>query len=244
LPGTRCPQARARELDVGYRLGGSGAAGPIDERTPLEPHAELRGAYTSAKLGAEQLVSEHCRAGAVQAVILRPGQIHGGRIPVLTPAVARRLGKRWLVLGDGSVRLPLVHLDDVVDGIMAAMESDLPNGEVIQLVAEETPTQDEVLRRELGPKVRVIHLPRLLVFALGKLTEPAFALLRRPSPFSLYRLRSALARRTFESKSARKSLNWHPRSWNSVERADARPIGAAMDFKPLGSPVPVQAESI
>ena len=54
-------------------------------------------------------------------MILRPGQIFGGGIPLINGAVARNAGGRWLVLGDGKLELPLVYIDDVVDAILAAM---------------------------------------------------------------------------------------------------------------------------
>jgi nucleoside-diphosphate-sugar epimerase len=185
---------------------------PLDEHSPLEPHAAARGAYTRAKLEAERLVMQCCTGHQLCAVVLRPGQIHGGGIPVLTSAVARRIGKRWLVLGDGKLRLPLVHIDDVVENIVRALECSAADGSIVQIVDECTPTQNQVLRAECGPAASVIHVPRTAVFALGKISEWAFGLLRRTSPLSVYRLRSALARRTFSGHSARRLLGWRPRA--------------------------------
>jgi hypothetical protein len=77
---------------------------------------------------------------------LRPGQIFGGRIPLITPAVARRLGKRWLILGNGRLTLPLVYIEDVVDAIVRAAEGPLYSGEVVQIVDTEALNQNDVLR--------------------------------------------------------------------------------------------------
>jgi hypothetical protein len=62
---------------------------PVSEATPLEPRADERGAYTHSKLEAEKRVVAAAEAGKVPAVILRPGQIFGGGIPLLTGAVWR-----------------------------------------------------------------------------------------------------------------------------------------------------------
>jgi 2-alkyl-3-oxoalkanoate reductase len=67
-------------------------------------------------------------------VILRPGQIFGGGIPLINGAVARSAGGRWLVLGDGKLELPLVYIDDVVDAIMCSITKRLSHGEVIQII--------------------------------------------------------------------------------------------------------------
>ena len=79
---------------------GSLRDGPLSEDSPLEPRAEERGAYTRAKLEAERIVSAAAAAG-LPCVILRPGQIFGGGIPLVNGAVARRAGSRWVFLGDG-----------------------------------------------------------------------------------------------------------------------------------------------
>lgn len=185
---------------------GSSGGAPVSEDTALEPRAEERGAYTRAKLEAEQIVS----GAGLAAVILRPGQIFGGRIPLLTGAVARRVGGAWLVLGDGELELPLVYIDDVVDAVELALDGAASGGEVVQLVDPETLTQNQLLAR-VCPDDRVIRVPRPVVFGAGALSEPLFRALGRQSPVAVYRLRSALARLRFGSDRARELLGWQPR---------------------------------
>jgi predicted dehydrogenase/nucleoside-diphosphate-sugar epimerase len=182
---------------------------PLNEDSPLEPRPEARGPYTRAKLEAEQLVAKAASDG-LPTVILRPGQIFGGRIPLMTPAVARRLGNRLLVLGDGKLPLPLVHLDDVVDALLAAAGSELRTGEIIQLVDSDVLTQSEVIELVHGPGQRVRRVPRWVLLVAGGLSELLLAPLRRASPLSRYRLRSALARRQFDSDRSARLLGWRP----------------------------------
>jgi predicted dehydrogenase/nucleoside-diphosphate-sugar epimerase len=188
---------------------GSAGKGPVDEGAALEPRADERGAYTRAKLEAERLVVAAAAAG-LPCVILRPGQIFGGGIPLVNGAVARRAGGRWLVLGDGRLELPLVYIDDVVDAILAAVDKKLVGGEIIQLIDHEHLTQSDVLSM-VGNGHRIVKLPRPVVFALGKLSELPLGALGRPSPIALYRLQSALARLTYDSDRAEKLLGWRPR---------------------------------
>ena len=185
---------------------GSSDGAPIDESTALEPRPEERGAYTRAKLEAEQLVS----AAKLPCVILRPGQIFGPGLPLINGAVARGVRDRWLVLGDGQLELPLVYIDDLLDAIDLAIAKKLVGGEVIQIIDPERITQREVLAAAGGDKP-IVAVPRRLVFALGKLTEIPFGVLRRQSPVAAYRLKSALARLHYESDRARSLLGWQPR---------------------------------
>ncbi|MEJ7597272.1 MAG: NAD-dependent epimerase/dehydratase family protein [Kofleriaceae bacterium] len=188
---------------------GSAGNGSVTERANLEPRAEERGAYTRAKLEAENLVVAAAKQG-LPVVILRPGQIFGGGINLINGAVARNAGGRWLVLGDGKLELPLVYIDDVVDAIMAAIDKQLTGGEVFQIIDPEHLTQEEVLGLAGGSR-KVLRVPRSVVFALGKLSEIPLGAIGRQSPIGVYRLQSALARLSYESDHAAKVLGWHPR---------------------------------
>jgi len=184
--------------------------GVLSESSSYEPRPEERGHYTRAKLEAEKIVRAAVSEQALPAVILRPGQIFGGKIPLLTPAVARRLGGRWLVLGNGRLQLPLVYVDDVVDAIETALDGGLAGGEVIQLVDPHVLTQNEVLAQALPPGARIVRAPRAPLFAAGKMSELVLALVKRRSPVSSYRLKSALARVRFASERA-ELLGWRAR---------------------------------
>jgi predicted dehydrogenase/nucleoside-diphosphate-sugar epimerase len=188
---------------------GNSEKGPVNESVGLEPRAEERGAYTRAKLEAEQLVTAAAKQG-LPVVILRPGQIFGGGIPLINGAVARSAGGRWLVLGDGKLELPLVYIDDVVDSVMKAVEKRLIKGEVFQIVDPAALTQEDVLGLAGGTK-QILRVPRAIVFALGKLSEIPLNALGKPSPIAKYRLESALARLTYASELATKVLGWKPR---------------------------------
>jgi nucleoside-diphosphate-sugar epimerase len=181
---------------------------PVSEQAQLEPRPEKRGAYTRAKLEAERIVVAAGGAG-LPCVILRPGQIFGGGIPLINGAVARKAVGRWLVLGDGKLELPLVYIDDVVQAIVAASDRRVTSGEIIQIIDPEAMTQEDVLAAA-GGDMPILRVPRRLVFALGKLSELPLAAIGKQSPVGTYRLRSALARLRYESDRATQLLGWRP----------------------------------
>jgi predicted dehydrogenase/nucleoside-diphosphate-sugar epimerase len=190
---------------------GARSGEPITETSALEPRPHLRGSYTRAKLEAEMLVRRAVAEEGLRAVILRPGQIFGGKLPLLSAAVARRAFGRYIVLGDGNLRLPLVYMEDVVDGVLCAIDRKLVQGEIVQLVDETLPTQNDIINAAAGLQAKVVRLPRALVFAMAAFSEVALLPLGRTSPFSCYRLRSALARRTYACQNAHELLGWKPR---------------------------------
>jgi nucleoside-diphosphate-sugar epimerase len=117
----------------------------------------------------------------------------------------------YVVLGDGTLRLPLVYIEDVVDAICIALERGLKGGEVVHLVDERLPTQNELLAAASDSQIRVVHIPRPIVFGMGLASQLLLKLLKRESPLSVYRLRSALARRRYTSETAVAVLGWRPR---------------------------------
>jgi nucleoside-diphosphate-sugar epimerase len=181
------------------------------EDWPLEPRSRDRGHYAQSKLEAETLVRHAVERRDLRAVILRPGQVVGPGAPLLTPAVARRVGGRLVILGDGTLALPLVHVEDVVDALLAAAGAGRFDGSVFHLVDAEPVTQNEVARLAAGPS-RIVHVPRPLVYALALGVEGLARLGRRPAPLSRYRVRSALAPMSFDCTAARERLGWRPRA--------------------------------
>lgn len=188
---------------------GSVGGPPVDEAARYEPRPEARGYYTRAKLEAERLVKAAAETGDQHVVILRPGQICGTGFPLLTGAIRRRLGPVNLVLGDGGLRLPLVYIEDVVEAVERALEADIGSGAVFHLVDPGRYTQNDILDI-CSPEGATIRLPRMAVFGLGWMSEKTLGLVGRRSPFSVYRLKSALARLDFESDAASQQLGWRP----------------------------------
>ena len=188
---------------------GSDQTTVVDESTSLEPRSDERGSYTKSKLEAEKLVVEASNAGLVDSIILRPGQIFGGKLPLMTGAVRRKAGSISIVLGDGKLTLPMIYIDDVVHAVNLSLEKDIESGTIIQLVDPSLWTQRDVIKAS-GEKGKVLYLPRTFVFGVGGLSEKVLGLIGRQSPFARYRLSSALARLKFESDRAEKQLGWKP----------------------------------
>ena len=101
-------------------------------------------------------------------------------------------------------------MDDAIDAIMACVERDVVDGAIIHLVDPERFTQNEVLALANGGG-KSMHVPRSVVFTLGKLSEYPLGALGVQSPLALYRLRSGLARVESESRRAEERLGWSPR---------------------------------
>ena len=191
------------------------SSSPVTEDWPLEPTPEKRGFYTQTKEEAEKIVRNAVRESGLQAVILRPGRVFGPDTSLLTPDVARRVGKRLVILGSGELKLPLIYVEDLVDAILLASSRDVFDGSVFHLVDATEITQDQLTReyiRATGTDLKITHIPLVAVYGLAFGVELLGRLLGRRVPLSVYRVRSALAPLSFDCSAARERLGWSPRT--------------------------------
>lgn len=187
---------------------------PVTESAALEPAAHKRGYYTRAKLEAERIVREAAEHRGLPTVILRPGQIWVETKTVMSPALGIRVRNHLIVIGDESNQIPFVHLDDVVDATLLAMQSGFSSGEIFQLVDRDLITRKELVRLYVlsrEPRLKATHIPLPLACFLAGGIETLTDMLHRPAPVSPYRLRSATAPLMFDCTKAREELGWLPR---------------------------------
>jgi 2-alkyl-3-oxoalkanoate reductase len=129
-------------------------SGLVDETAPLR--TEL-GAYAEAKVAAEGFA-----AGYVNGVILRPGCEYGPECPQWSIRIAdwlmsRRLGDLGAA-GDGYCNL--LHIDDLVAGILSCLEPPQLAAAVFNLSAPNPPTWNEYLIR-YGRALKAVPIRRI-----------------------------------------------------------------------------------
>jgi nucleoside-diphosphate-sugar epimerase len=185
----------------------------VTESSPLEPRSEERGAYSRGKFQAEALVRAAVAEQQLHAVIVRPGHIWTQEGPLLSPAVGMRVG-RWLVmLGDPSLRLPLVHVDDVVSALLLARDADVAAGSVFHLVDDDPISREELARlyrdaRE--PGLRIVPVPLVLAIIAAGMLNGLTRALGRPFGPSPYRLRAGVTSFRADCSKALRDLAWRP----------------------------------
>ena len=201
---------------------------PVNEASPYEPHAARRGLYSQTKLEAERTVLDAAAEGRVHAVILRPGQIFGPGAEQVPPGGTISLGGRWLVVGRGTHHVPFVYVENVVDALLQAAQSDLPNGAVFQLVDREGIRQKDYIEwvRRAGREVRVSYVPAWLLSAAGWGVELLGKILKRAVPLTPYRVRSITPLWPCDCAAAYSQLGWKPQY--TIQE------GLAITFPPAG----------
>lgn len=169
-----CIAAGVERLVYGSTMGVYGKqTGVLDETSPRQPDS----IYGITKAAAEDVVL--ARRDALDVVVVRIAEAYGPgdyRLLKLFRAIARR---RFLIIGDGQNRHPLIFIDDLVAGLDAAAAHPAASGEVFILAGRDQPTTLEMTRivaESLGqpePRLRMPVLPFLgLALAMEHTLRP------------------------------------------------------------------------
>ena len=195
-----------------YGLDEPADGGALTE-SAVPPEPDHWGFYQRSKLGAERAMSSGSGAGT-EVVIVRPGIVYG---PGSAGALERRLvqlGPFRLTLGRGHNHMPLVYVDNVVDGILLALTSPAAPGEAYNLVDQPQPEiraaalQAAAVR---GEPIRLVPIPTAALAWVAGLLERRRGRAGADSPpprLSRFQVASATRDIMYDVRKAREQLGW------------------------------------
>jgi 2-alkyl-3-oxoalkanoate reductase len=197
------------------------ATGDVDESTP--PNGEL-GAYGAAKLQAERLATPE-----LSLVVFRPGIVYGPGSAQWSERIAALLQSHRLGdlgrAGDGYCNL--VHVDDVVEAILAALRRPDVAGKTFNLSLPDPPTWNDyfvryakalgavpvarITRRRLKIESKILAPPlKIAEIVLGKFGPRLKSLVPQPIPPSLVRTFGQEIRMRVDRAEQELGLRWKP----------------------------------
>jgi nucleoside-diphosphate-sugar epimerase len=169
--------------------GGSMRAGTVmDEDFPLEQNPLSRGLYARAKTESELCAHKFLEHPTVRLTIVRPGLVYGPRTRnVLNGAAFSLRGKVLITTGTPAKRLPLIYIDDLVEGLILIAASEVAIGRVYNMAHPQMPTTEQFLQtyRELsGDRRRTVDVPLPKLLPVFSVLDWLSSSLRRKSNYS------------------------------------------------------------
>ena len=198
--------------------------GAIADETSRMPEAQATGAYKKSKIGAHRVVEELIAREKLPAVIVSPSTPIGPRDIKPTPT-------GQIIVNAASGRMPafvdtglnLVHVDDVADGHVLALERGRI-GEHYVLGGHDVSLQEMLgaIARCAGRKPPTVRLPRAPLYPLALMAEMASQVTGRTPFVTLDGLRMSRHHMFFSSAKAVRELGYSARPYErAVEDAIA-----------------------
>lgn len=211
----------------------------VNEDTPLDPHPELRDAYTFSKHRQETLAREYALNHGLPLVVVRPGVIIGPSAEILVTRVGLNMFGLLLHLG-GANRLPFTYVSNCADALVLAATRASLGSDTFNVVDDDLPTSRQIVRAyrsKVGP-IPSIPLPRI---ALGPTARLNAWVHRRtqgqiPVVFSEYDARTIWKNLKFSNERAKSLLGWIPEiPMKAALEATFQSLAESRKF-PSGSP--------
>ena len=183
----------------------------VDETYPVR----LTGnPYPDSKIASEQVVLQAHVSGDIQATIIRPGDVYGPRSRGWTVLPVKMIKAGQMVLPDGGHgHIGPVYVDNLVDGVTLAAESELGVGEIFTIADGTTVEIGDFFghyARMLG-KDRVRTLPLVAARTIAAAGGKAEKLLGRDTEMSAASVDYLAKRGGYSIEKARRMLGYEPK---------------------------------
>jgi nucleoside-diphosphate-sugar epimerase len=186
----------------------------VDESCPLDPSPHLRDPYTYSKVVQDQIAWEAHKRTGLPLVVVRPGVIYGPGRGCLSSRVGLRFGGVMIKMGGGQ-QVPYAFVENCAAAIERAAAVEKIEGEAFNIVDDELPTANMVLRQHQTrvERMRVVPIPRWGISPLSRLCEWYHEKSRGQLPAVLTRYKSASqwGDLKYSNAKAKALLGWSPR---------------------------------
>ncbi|MBE9528381.1 MAG: NAD-dependent epimerase/dehydratase family protein [Proteobacteria bacterium] len=187
--------------------------GLVTEESALEPLASKHGEVCETLQKADSIVLDAIDDGLC-AVLLRTARVYGPGAESYTPEYTLRTGANYLSLDNGRFHPQFVHVENLADAVLRALQSESADREVLNVVDYEPITTRQYMNRlirNVNPNARAFYVPyplsRAAITTIDRVTR---ALGFRPL-YNRYALESTLSGTVYDSSKIRKVLGWKQR---------------------------------
>lgn len=164
-----CPDVQQIVLTSSLAAVGRSSQAVPDETVPLHPVSM----YGRSKMEMERLAQQYM--DQVPIAIVRPPAVYGPRETDIFTFIQTLSRGVCPIVGPGNEpALSLVHVTDLVAGMVSAAESNVSTGSVWFLGSREAYSWHEIrdaVCQALGRRVRTLHIPRAIVPLIGAVSE-------------------------------------------------------------------------
>jgi dihydroflavonol-4-reductase len=193
-----------------------GVHGDVEREAPATEDAPFKPGdiYQETKLEGEQVAVATAQRVGLPLTVVRPGPIYGPGERRFLKMIGGVAKGRFMLVGDGSPRLQMVYVEDLVRGIQLAGETPAAIGKTYILAGEEAPTLNELVH-EMADVAQVaaprLRIPVWPVWMAGVICEAVCVPFRVEPPIFRRRVKFFTSNRWFDISRARTDLGFAPK---------------------------------
>lgn len=183
---------------------------PADESAPYHPGDH----YQESKTEGEKLALSYARENRLDVVVVRPVGIYGPGDTRFLKLFRTIYRGKFRMIGTGRVLYHLTYVEDLVDGIILAGETESASGQIFTLGGDqflELNQLVEMIAQIFGKPVSRVKIPLFPVYLAAIGCEAVCRLLKVEPPLYRRRLDFFTKDRAFDISKACKELGYHPR---------------------------------
>lgn len=169
--------------------------------------------YQRSKYETEKIILDYYDKYNLPVVIIRPTMIYGpGNVNFSEILRMAKFIKKGIfpLVGNGKNAIPLVHVEDVVNGAILASKHGKP-GEVYIITNDKNYSFNEIIKaisNEIGKKVFIFKVPKIIAQIIIAPMEFISKIFKFKPIFTLKRIESMTANRVFSVEKAKKDLKY------------------------------------
>lgn len=184
---------------------------PIEEDFPQEP---LHEPHAVTKAEGDKLVQGMIASDGLPAVIVRPEAMLGPNDRINFRRLADRLrAGKGIVIGSGRNAVPFVYVDDVVQGLLLALEHPRAVGQAYNITNDQRMTEEDFLTAiadEVGGKLPRIHVPYRALYGAAAVAEWIATLTKREPLVTRHGVQMFGSHNPLSIDKARRELGYEP----------------------------------
>jgi nucleoside-diphosphate-sugar epimerase/predicted dehydrogenase len=196
-----------------YEVSGKVPGGLVTEESALEPLLSERGVVNESIQKADSIVIDAIDDGLC-AILLRTGRVYGPGAESYTPEYTLRSGKNYLSLDNGRFYPQFVHVENLADAVLRAIQSNSADRETLNVVDYEPITTRQYMNRlirNVYPNARAFYVPYPLTRTVIGALDRVIKTIGMRVPYNRYSLESTLSGAIYDSSKIRRVLDWKQR---------------------------------
>jgi nucleoside-diphosphate-sugar epimerase len=190
-----------------------GCYAPLNEELHEDSPCHSQSLYGKSKYEAEKMIKKFVKSNPIHYVIIRPARVYGPGDLTLLPLFKMVKNGRFFNMGKMDAKMMPVHIDDMMDAFIQAMDLPIQDGQIYNIAGPEVVTVKkfmDTIANIMDKNIPKYSIPMPLVKSLAILVQGVFGIINKDPPISIKKLRFFTHSEIYSINKAKEELGFNP----------------------------------